>query len=216
MQDKLEIKGRLWLWSSAISECQTLLELADRANIAMKDERLEARLLKYTEGLNEFARIQPDHEEGIQKHSHSIAYRATHSEEFPTFQDCLHTKNYSMMLAIVFFCQLFNQGFAQTGIAAANNKQFIDAHLGKILDKVFVTSTERMTFDQFCDQLKNARNTMIGHADANAFEIVHGDQLSTMKHYTKAIKGLDIEYWRSFLESLRLEIMRYSIEVRTS
>jgi hypothetical protein len=74
---------------------------------------------------------------------------------------------------------------------------------------VFPDQSEIDRFFDFCKQILTARNKMIGHAAGEAFDIQHGTPISKMKSYRQAWEHIDLAYWVSFLERLRISILEY-------
>lgn len=208
--DKLETRGRLWLWSGALEECKRLLELAVRAEAEMKSTTAQEKEQRFTNALHEFSCAQPDYTPEMQKLSHLVAFKKIQQREFGAETDCFSITNYFRMLAIVFSCQIFNIGYGVERKAAQNTKAFVNFHLGNILRTVFTTPEDREQFDRLCSQLIAARNEMIGHADARAFSIVHGHPISTMRMSIDAIQDIDFQYLASILEPLNHEIRKYT------
>ena len=177
--EKMEIRGRLWLWEQAVTQCQIQLGLAERAATGLKDENIKHRELLYCRAQQKYAEEQADYEPGILKQSHLAAFRVMHPQTFPTSVDCHLTISYCVMLSVVLFSQMFNSGYKETGAAAENNKNFRS------------------------------------HADAKAFEIVHGTPISKMNGFEKAIQRIDRTYWFSILDRLRRGIREYSNSITT-
>jgi hypothetical protein len=206
---QLENHGRFLLWYSALNECEHLLKLAKRAETEMHTQEALDKEDRYVRDLNIFASKQSDYTPGTMKHSHVVAFSKIQQKEFPAFTDCTCINDSLLMLAVVFFCQIFNIGHKSEGKAACNSKTFRNQHFSNILNKTFSNADDRDRFESFSAQLISARNEMIGHADGNAFNIFHGTPVTSMKHYTAAIKEIDVEYWTSILSPLRMAVLDY-------
>ena len=211
----MEIRGRLWLWEQAVTQCQIQLGLAERAATGLKDENIKHRELLYCRAQQKYAEEQADYEPGILKQSHLAAFRVMHPQTFPTSVDCHLTISYCVMLSVVLFSQMFNSGYKETGAAAENNKNFRSTHFENIASRVFPLDQDRTAFMMLCSEIISARDTMIGHADAKAFEIVHGTPISKMNGFEKAIQRIDRTYWFSILDRLRRGIREYSNSITT-
>lgn len=68
-------------------------------------------------------------------------------------------------------------------------------------------------FEDLKTELITARNKMLGHADAEAFQISHGDQVTSHKLYSSAIKDIDIDYWSNALTLLCDATLEYYREL---
>lgn len=207
---QLENHGRFLLWHSALNECEHLLKLTKRAEIEMHSQDAIDKEDRYEIALNHYASKQSDYTPGTMKSSHAVAFSKIQQKEFLAYTDCYCIKDALLMLAVVFFCQLFNIGYKSEGKAATNNKKFRDQHFTNILMIAFPRTDERNSFERFAEQLISARNGMIGHADGNAFNISHGTPITTMKGYTAAIEDIDVVYWASILGPLRIAVLQYA------
>lgn len=207
--EKLEVRGRLWLWDLAVTQTQQLLLLAERSKSGAEQQHIRDELDAYNKSLRDFVRGKPDHEEGLLRLSIVKEFDTQHPRVFPTWAECMLIHDACIELAIIYFSQVLNVGHADIGSAAKSDKPFRDQHLKAIASAVF---PERSDFDRFfnlCDQILTARDKMIGHADGKAFGIQHGNTASTMKMYRQAWEHIDLEYWSSFLERLRIGILEY-------
>ena len=208
--EKLEVRGRLWLWELAVSQTQQLLFLAKRSKIGAEQQHIRDELNAYTKSLQDFARGRPDYKEGNLKSSVKKEFDAQHPRAFPTLIECMTIHDACIELAIVYFSQILNIGHADTGSAAKSDKIFRDQHLNAIASMVFPDQPDNDRFFDFCKQILTARNKMIGHADGEAFDIQHGTPISKMKSFRQAWEHIDLTYWASFLERLRVGILEYA------
>jgi hypothetical protein len=192
----LESQGRLMLWRMALNECQHLLELAARAEEEMKSSAATEKEERYKQAFSEFAKTQPDYVSDQIKGMHFDAFKKMQKREFGAFTDCSAVKDYCRMLAIVFFCQILNDGHRAPGSAAENDKAFRNGALEEIKRKLCASLDEKR-FDNLCVSLKTARDEMIGHADGNGFGIEHSAQWRRAKVFSSALQGIDFEYWQS-------------------
>ena len=213
--ENLEIKGRLWLWMNAISECQSILRLVKRTQAELDTGRPNEIEISSNENFKDFLRQQPDYKPGHLLLSHIIAFDKSNPKEFPCFTDCLSIKYYLKMLSVIIFCQIINKGNSDKGNTAGNTKNFISTHLSEIENRIFLIQEDKNRFKYFKEQCKKSRDQMLGHADGSAFEVKHGPQVSSMKIIQSSIKEIDFEYMNSILEPLRVAILEYANEVST-
>ncbi len=175
-----EKTGRIYLWINAISECRSLLDLATKAeNAALK--------------------LSKDASDGNIKKSYNI-------NEFGSYPDLHQTTQYLRMLAIVLFCQIILKGNKQTNVASKNDKQFVEKELQPCLSKVFPTIEERHKFDELLNNIRDARDGVIGHADAKYFNINYGETISSVNMHSKCLENIDFVYWRKVIEPVYREL----------
>jgi hypothetical protein len=211
MEDKeiLEIKGRLYLWHNAISECITILSLAKKSKDALSQKNIINDDKQYMKEYHDFLKTQDDYDQGSQKLSHWLKFQEKHKINFPSIVDCITIETNNIMLAIVFFSQIFNIGYGDEDKAKKNSKEFMNQHLDAIL-KIKFNEEEIINFHKLKDTILKIRNSMIGHADAKEFNIEHGNPITRMKIFSSKIKDIDLEFWLHCLEPLRLSILEYS------
>ena len=212
-KEKLEIRGRLYLWETAISECQNILKLVSRNQMELNTGRPLEREKALDPQFQEFAKQQPDYTPGTIQYSHLEMFYSANPKEFPCFVDCVSITKYLHMLVVVIFCQILNKGNFQEGTVAGNTKHFIATHLNGIVDRLFTKEEEKEKFQNFQDQCLSARDQMIGHADGKAFELIHGKPVSSMKLISTCIDNIDFNYLSEFIEELRIEILKYTNEI---
>ena len=205
----LEIKGRLYLWHNAVSECKSILDLAKKAKEAIYQKNIIDEDKKYMQEYHDFLETQDDYNQGSHKFSHWLRFQKKHKINFPSFTDCILIETNNIMLAIVFFSQIFNMGYGDKEKAKKNSKEFVDQHLDNIL-KLKFTEEEIIKFYKLKNTILEIRNSMIGHADAKAFNIEYGNPITRMKMFSSKIRNIDLEFWIQCLEPLRLSILKYS------
>lgn len=206
--NNMELKGRLWLWYSAISHAHMLLELASRSRAAINQPNIKERDEETTRKFHEFRNTQPDNKEGEIYLNHLVLFNSIYAKEFPEITECFSMYNACIELAIIYFCQILSPGNSDPGNAAKNDKNY----LIKISENFFQSQEEINKFNNLCNELRTARDKMLGHADAKAFSIKHGEQISSMKLHSQAWKDIDIDYWHGLLEGLAKAILEYSNE----
>jgi hypothetical protein len=207
--EKIELRGRLWLWDLAVTQTQQLLFLAERSKSGAEQQHIRDELDAYNKSLRDFVRGKPDHEEGVLRLSVVKEYDAQNRRAFPTWVECMAIHGACIELALIYFSQVLNVGHADIGSAAKRDKPFRDQHLKAIASTVFSEKSDMDRFFNLFEQILAARDQMIGRADGKAFGIQHGNTVSTMKTYRQAWEHIDLEYWSSFLERLRIGILEY-------
>ncbi len=212
-KEKLEVKGRLWLWESAVSECKSILKLVTRNKMEIDTGRPLQRETVLDEKFQEFAKAQIDYTPGNMKFSHHQEFYALNQKEFPCFTDCTSITRYGHMLVVVLFCQILNKGNFDEGKVAGNTKHFIATHLNQLTGRLFSTKEDKEKFRKLQNQCLKARDQMLGHADGQAFNLEHGEAVSSMKMISSCIDDIDFEYLSDILEDFRLEILMYANEV---
>lgn len=212
--DQQELKGRFWLWVSAISKTQDLLYLAARSWDALNQENIRAQDKENIEKFHEFRKTLPDYKEGTKSLSHVALFNSSHKKDFPELVECFSIHDACVELAVIYFCQILNPGNSDPGNASKNDKAFIEKHLSEIAQRALIdTAGEIEHFNKLCAELKTARDKMLGHADAKAFNIQHGEQISSMKLHRQAWQNIDINFWRNILERLRISTLKYCNEL---
>lgn len=212
-KEKLEIRGRLLLWSSALDECTSILKISQRNESEMESGRPSQKEQAFTDAFRIWQESQPSYTLGSLKLSEHIEFSGTYPKEYPAFTDCIQIRNYMHMLAVVLFCQILKSGRYDEGSVAGNTKHFIQTHLEEILHSVFPTTSERERFEQFKDAFLIARDKMIGHADGPAFGLQHGTQVSRMKMIVPSVEGIDFKYMAEILHPLRVAVMQHARRV---
>ena len=157
---------------------------------------------------------QPDYKPGTMLISQREKFNEIYPRQFPTWSECIHVNEACIELAIVYFCQIFNEGFGQENSASQNNKSFRNEHLTIVLSKVFIDEESLNKFTKLRDIILTTRDKMIGHADADAYQISHGIPISTMKAPRQIWNEIDIDFWISFLEPLRIATYNYANEIK--
>lgn len=178
-----EIAGRLWIWETSLLKTKDLLNLAFRANLNKPQPELK--------------------------------------DKFPTYIDSCAIYENSIELAIIYFCQIYTRGKPKSEIIAVNNPTFINEHLNKIINKVFDSDEKLKKYTILQKNILITRHKIIAHADGSSFNISHGPTFSVMKGKAPFSIGplmkdgeptshIDVEFWESFLEPLKIEIVNYT------
>ncbi len=203
-----ETKGRLFLWEGAVLETKSLLEMADRSLEALKNQgHITEERDKYIEALKTFREDTPD-ADILKKEFDQSYYRP-----FPAESECFEISNVSRLLAIVIFCQILNPGNKKKGVVASNPRSFMSPNfelsdqLTSICNSIFQSEEEHLKFKNLCSKLLEVRNTLIAHADGEAYDVKRSDYLVTMRSHRDGLKGIDFSFWLSFLEKMRVGIL---------
>lgn len=212
-KEKLEIRGRLWLWSGALNECAKILKLVGRNQRELDSGRPLDKENIHSSAFQAWLKDQPDYKPGPINFSQVIAFSDIHPTDYPAFTDCFLIEKYAHMLAVVLFCQMLNSGKYHEGAVAGNTKHFVQKHLDQILEKIFTTKDEIDKFYAFKESCLKARDGMIGHADGAAFNMRHGNPASSMKMVTSAVENIDFKYMASILEPLSKAVLEHANHV---
>jgi hypothetical protein len=180
-QEATELKGRLHLWNTALLEVRVLLADACRAR--------EAR------------NVQPFPVGEITE-----ASRGAHP--FGTWIDLDQVFHSYRLLAAVFFCQMFKQGKAAAGLAAANRAQAIVAERDSIVATAFPIASDLERFGRLLHELEIARDEVIAHAQGDAFGITHGDTIVLSDAHSESLRKVDLGFWRDATRALQDEVQR--------
>lgn len=213
---ELELLGRLLLWDTAVMDTHQLLKLSQRANLGSIQDNIRNEIDNFHKAQAEFKSTIPKETDWRVARDMEIIFSQSYTRAFPTWEECIKIEDACIALAIVFFCQLLTSGNPAPGAAAKNDKNFLDIHLDAIIKRVFPNVSEQEKFSAFCEQLRYSRNKMLAHADGSAFQINHGSTVTSMKLRYVAWENIDIEYWLSFMDPLRLEILNYYNENKKS
>jgi len=209
-KSKNEIVGRLWLWAQSISMTQQLLGLAFRANIGKNQDTQINERDNYIKNLNEFVKNQPDYKPDTIFSTQQIMFDNIYYRPYPTWNECISMHDACVELAIVYFCQILNDGYHSDNSSASNSRAFRDFHFPPILKRTFKNEDEFNKFEILKKQLTTARDKMIGHADGDSYSIQHGNPVSTIKGSVSLWREIDFGFWSSFLETMRIETYNYT------
>jgi hypothetical protein len=212
-KEKLEIRGRLWLWSAALHECSAILKISQRNETELASARPSQKEKTFSDAFKQWRESPPGFNPGPLKLSEHMEFSRLQPKEYPAFTDCIQIRDYTHMLAIVLFCQMLNPGRHHEGSVAGNTKHFIQTHLEEILKSVFPAEPERERFEKFKEACLVARDKMIGHADGPAFDLQHGTPVSQMKMIVAAVAEIDFEYMAEILKPLSIAVMEHANRV---
>jgi hypothetical protein len=207
------ITGRLMLWETAISESQSLLKLALRANCGANQNWQKQEQKEYQNKLKKFTKTRDDYQEDTINISQIKDYYEKYGRPFPYLAECFAIHNACLNLAIIYFCQIYTTG-NQNKHASENTKQFRNEHLPIILGRVFSNKEEMIKYEALVGKLNKVRNKMIGHADADALNIQHKGIVTTIGGPQNITRDIDLEHWLAFMEPLRIAILEYMNEIK--
>jgi hypothetical protein len=214
-EEKLATRGRLRLWSQALDECQRIMKIIRRNRIEIQSERPVQRKATWVQDFQEYLNSLPDHTPGVATDEQHQFFSELHPPEYPDFGDCHHIEEYCRMLAVVLFCQILNNGNGAEGRVAGNTPSFRATHLEQILSSVFTTDDERNKFNALCEACLDARNRMIGHADGEAFNLTHGDPVSTMLGISSSVRSIDFGFMEQILQPLNYAVLDHAYRIMT-
>lgn len=164
-----ETLGRLYLWQIAINRIIDLLELRQRVDrfcstgrplhiteiYNNERRRLKTRLRLDGEALNSF--------------------EEEHGSLFPDIHDVQLIDELITEEIIIKFCTIFNSGYGETGVIAANKKLFWEPILDEIILEAF-SGDIKVKFNEFVESAKAYRNKHGAHFDQESFIVTHGNK----------------------------------------
>jgi hypothetical protein len=210
-----EDQSRLMLWLAALEQAKRLLQLADRASTALGSVEVQDRDKRHVDSAQAYARSQPDYEPGVQKLSHFLAHDMQHPREFPDSIDCFEISDACRMLALIFFCQVLKAGYAEIDNVASNSRAFVSEHLDRVLCIAFPNANDRVNFDALRKAAEDARDEMLAHADASAFEVASIGCGMRHKLHVTALKGIDFSVLAKTIEQVRSALTQYAFAPAT-
>ena len=209
-EETLEIRGRIWLWASALEQCKRMLRLRARAQAALAPLASQE---DWPYGSERHVDNKPNLSvhEPIQLHQ---SKRSQHTHQtFPSVGDWQDIKDASEMSLVTLFCQVFHAGNKSAGAVAKNSKQFVDTHLANVLAKIFATEEEIQLFYEFRNNCLTVRDQMIGHADGGAYDVRHHEVTTSMQSISSACDGIDFDYMNSVLTPLSHAVFEYGRDI---
>lgn len=201
-------RGRLFLWSHALEQCQVFLALAERADEELESGRATEKTMRDEPKRQAYIESLPDYVPGPRNLSHLAAAENAYPADFGNIRDCYRIRDACRMLAIVFFCQPFNVGNSGDGVAT-NDRQFREQYFPPVLEAAFPAQSDRDSFVQLLDRLKVVRDKVIAHGDAQFFQYADNGSVSAMKMHEQSLQGIDFKRFaallgHSFARSMRL------------
>ncbi|BCI77695.1 hypothetical protein [Vibrio cholerae] len=108
----------------------------------------------------------------------------------------------SVEMAIIYFCQIVNNGNSDFERVAINNREFRQRYWRPWVNFA-IDNSDAIHFDETVKLIKRARDQMLGHADGRAFEVEHVGPITVAKQYRQSWKDIDIEFWKNSMKNLR-------------
>lgn len=108
----------------------------------------------------------------------------------------------SVEMAIIYFCQIVNNGNSDSERVAINNREFRQRYWRPWVDFA-IDNLDVSHFDETVELIKRARDQMLGHADGRAFEVEHVGAITMAKQFRQSWKDIDIEFWKNSMKNLR-------------
>ncbi len=152
-----EIKGRLFLWYSAVEQCCKLLDLYSK---------------------------EP-----------TVAPSLYSTEEIKLVRDS------AIEMAIIYFCQIVNNGNSDSERVAINNREFRQRYWRPWVNFA-IGNSDTSYFDETVELIKRARDQMLGHADGRAFEVEHVGPITMAKQHRQSWKDIDVEFWKNSMKKI--------------
>ncbi len=160
-----EINGRLFLWYSAVEQCDKLLQLASK----------------------------------IEKQTQIDTYSESETKRmYSSFVE----------LAIIYFCQILNNGNPDTSKVAGNTRKFRETHWRTIVE-ASLDSAETEQLIELIEQLKTVRDQMLGHADGKAFDIMHFGPTVAGSTHSSGWQHIDIGFFHKVVKKLHVSFGEY-------
>lgn len=211
MQHSDPVQARLMLWFMAVDEATRNLNLARRALQARETAAHKAKEAERANLWKTYLRDECGYVEGKGlKYSDVKEFDTRNPREFGWTGDLFAISDSCRMLAVILFCQIFKPGNEDPGVVEPNTKQFVSEHLEVLLRVVAPTESEKKSFSSLRKLLETARDKMLGHADAKAFEVSrHPSGLQRLNMHVAAIKGIDFGQFEDVAERLRSALHQY-------
>ena len=207
MTREIEIEGRLRLWHAALEECLECIVMSQRADLfpsppqeTPAGKRFDRTLI----GFRGSARSQADHLLSVMPH---VIQQSP--ADFPTWLGTRIISRQLRCMAAVYFCQIMNGGNAKAGLVASNTKAFRDDHLERVVSETFPDPESRADFDQLCEQIRQARDQLLSHADGGAANMSRSPNIISHRIPSSALDDVEMDYWRDATFMLRLTIDDY-------
>jgi hypothetical protein len=175
----VEFKGRLHLWNAALLEVRLLLNDACRASAARDLHAVPTG--EITE-----------------------ASRSAHP--FGTWIDLNDVYDNYRALAAVYFCQVFKEGNAASGLAGRNRDPSIVAERDNIVAIALPTADDQARFAGLLAALEAARDKVLAHADGNAFSISHSSRMVISHTHGESLRKVDLDFWLRAARALQDEV----------
>jgi len=166
-----ELIGRSLLWSSALTDAAACLDLADTLSRAPLSSAIQAEEIAFNAYF--VARTGRELDPHI-AFAEDAAIAAGFERELPSTSECHSAADHLRKLAIVYFCQMYTQGYAAPGSVAKNLETEASQLRGKVEARAFQTPEELQAWVSLRNVLIEIRNQQLGHADGPRFNVQHG------------------------------------------
>lgn len=197
-----ELHGRIAIWHSTLMQCTEWLHSSIRAFGWGAAEGAKAYLgdPEYVE----WRKTQSDYEPG-EPFSYAAwrAYRLQHVENFPgDASEGFGVAAGLSQAAVVSFMTIFHNGKADPGNVAGNKSAAVRALRESWFETAFPNLDERTEFRALVERLKSVRDPLFAHAEGEAYDVRHGDNVSSHRLPTNAVSQEDVR--RLYSYALRL------------
>lgn len=165
----LELIGRMWLWKSALVDCEDCLTLANRLMVTATSEAVQSEqnaLDKHYETVTG-RKVDPH-----VAYSNDQSVFATFERSILTPTDC-HKAAYQLQnLAVIYFMQIYADGDSDTG-KVATNKGAAEIERNRLEELAFTSRNDLRNYRKLIEQLRKIRNKRLGHAAGSEFNVSH-------------------------------------------
>ena len=173
-----ELSGRLLLWSSALRDAAECLRLATRLAEAagakvVLDQEVEFFSCYRAQTGRDYVRTNA--------YSGDEEVHANFRPALPRVLECGMAAHYLRQLALVHFMHLYTRGDAAPGTVAPNS-QMVDLR-NEIERRAFPDSHDLAEFLLLREEVKDARDKLIAHADGKQFNVHHSAGSTGMTAY---------------------------------
>lgn len=206
-----ETKGRLVLWSWALTECQIMFEKLRHLGAHMEvlkqippDLDRQAAYMNYLTSL-------PHYQPGTVRLADIKAFDRANPLPFPQWGDCWSFQTWTRMLIVVTFCRLHKSGYAEEGHTAGNSLFFRETHWPAVVNKAIIDAAKRERFDQFTVQCLELRDTFLGHSDGAAATVREHQPgvIQTQSHFG-LVNKLDFSVFEQTVDQL-IDVISHAI-----
>lgn len=166
---KLELIGRMQLWSNALIDSEECLNIAYRLMVAAESEAVQSQ------------------ENALHNHYETVTGRKFHphiafsddQSVFASFErslltpmECSKATYHLHNLAVIYFMQMYADGDEDPGKVAAN-KGPTTVERNRLETLAFPDRNDLKNFRRLTDQLRKIRNKQLGHASGPEFSVLH-------------------------------------------
>lgn len=178
-----EMRGRLQLWYLALSASRRLLGDAKRA-ATLRDQLPDGPTL-----------VEMDDE-----------YFAR--TPFGSRDDLERVRINFVILAAIYFWQLFETGSGASGKVGKNLAKHVTELRNGLIEAAFSDSSAREEFDQMHQLIKDLRHRVFAHAAGDAFSVRHAETMTVSSSFTAEARRIDVDNFLAVVDRLFWEIDR--------